>query len=76
MMQPIETTAPLEDGVAAGTHGVLVRPGVIFIDGEGVFMTEAYRELADWEVQQLTHVFPHLFLDMEEAYWREMRGGE
>lgn len=75
MMTPIETTAVLRDHIPAGAHGVRVNERAIFIEGEGVIETTDYRELADWEVQQVTFVFPHLFSDMEEAYRREFEPG-
>lgn len=71
MKPPVETTALLNGRIPAGTHGVRVGERAIFIEGEGVCETDAFRELADAEVQQLTFVFPHLFEDMEEAYRRE-----
>lgn len=71
MMAPVETTAVLNGRIPAGAHGVRVDERTIFIEGEGVIETDAFRELAQVEVEQLTFVFPHLFSDMEDAYRRE-----
>jgi hypothetical protein len=71
---PVETTAMVAEKLPAGTHGVELADGKIFVAGEGVFETQDYRKLADWEIQQLTFVFPHLFIDMDEAFEREHKG--
>jgi hypothetical protein len=72
MYEPLETTANLAPGVKAGTHGVQLAPGAIFIAGEGTFTTTAYRLLAAWEVQQLLFVFPHLFADMANEHRKSL----
>jgi hypothetical protein len=69
-MEPIVTTAPLGD-IVAGTYGVRIAPGKIYIGGAGERTTEDFRLLEASEIAELTHVLPFLFEDMVEEYRKE-----